>query len=431
MNKTPPHSLEAEQSVIGTMFLWPETVVTVRTILDNDDWYTQVYRTLFKAFVSLSTADCGLDETTLCDWLSTKNELKRIGGVEAISKLGDKAGNRGNLKAHCEIIRLKSAQRAVQRVAEKILHNGYNPDDPESYPSDSLKDLSDEITKHTKISTENIADGATELVKRIYSPQGAATTIKTGYKEFDDNLGGFTPGLLAVLAGRPRMGKSMTALNFLLSMVIKGFARGLFFTLEDKTENQRFRALSCLSGVGLMNLKHGDVDHVAATKLNKALITINGLPMDFVDKPSTAQQICQLSTTYRYKHSNDPLVIVVDHLGYIRGDSDPFKRISDATRDLCDLAKNTNAAVIALSQLNRQVESRSDNRPTLSDLRATGHIEEDARLVLAVYRDVVYNQNAHDDELELLCLKNTDGRSGFSMNFGCNLPTVKLKNRSY
>jgi replicative DNA helicase len=424
--KTPPNSVESERVVIGTLYLWPDTLNQILTVVDKGDFYDRVSQLLFAAITEVIEKHKMIDAIMLANHIG---DLKPIGGAEAISKIGDWAATRAILEHHCRTVKMLSNHRKMIRVAEIIAGSGYEARDSQEYLNDSLRAVSQFATQTTRLTVTPMSEGFSGLLREIYSEKPPNDVVLSRLGLLDLKINGFPKGLVTVLAGGTSMGKSLVALNMALRMAHLG-TRVFYATLEDRIKNQQRRAVSIRSGVALNELKRcGIVDPIKCQRIANAA-TVGQLPIDWCDMPTTAEELCRLFISYQCQHQGEDVVFIVDHLLYLRSKrrESEYDRVTNAVRSLADLAKDTNCPVIALCQLNRDSKSRavSDKAPMLSDLRSSGAIEQDARLILGVYRPYKHDKEADPNLLELHILKNTDGPAGFAMRFGVDLTTVSI-----
>jgi replicative DNA helicase len=425
-NKPLPSAPESERIIIGTVYLWPETLAQVLPIVDKGDFYNHINQLFFDALTQVIEQHGTVDGVMLANHIG---DLKPIGGVEAISKLGDWSATRATLRQHCETVKGLSNQRKMIRVAEIIVGSGYESKDPQDYVRRSLEAVSAIATQTTRLAVKPMSDGFSGLLREIYSEKPPGDVVLSHLGILDLKVGGFTKGLVTVLAGGTSMGKSLVALNLSLKMATAG-TRVFYATLEDNIKNQQRRALSIKSSVPLNELKRcGIMDPAKCQRIANAA-SVGQLPIDWCDMPTTADQLCQLMLAYKCQHSDEDVVFIVDHLLYLRSSrrETEYERVTNAVRSLADLAKSTYSPVIALCQLNRDVKNRagSDKAPMMSDLRSSGAIEQDARLIIGVHRPWKYDKEADPSLLELHFLKNTDGPAGFQIDIGVDLPTVSI-----
>jgi replicative DNA helicase len=395
------------------------------------DFYNSTNRILFGVLQASIEQTQSADIAILADKLRQTGSLKVVGGLMALSKLGDWSTTRENLEYHCKVVKNLSNQRKMILVAQTIAGAGLESKDPEKYLSESLRSISELATQSTSLSVTPMGEGFASLLREIYSDKPPRDVTLSGLGLLDLKIGGFPKGLVTVIAGDTSMGKSLVALNLALRMANSG-TRVFYATLEDKIKNQQRRAVSIRSGVPLNELKRcGIHDPVKCNRVASAA-PVGQLPIDWCDKPTTAGDLCNMFRGYKCRYPNDEVVFIVDHLLYLRSSrrETEYDRVTNGMRSLADCAKDVNSSVIALCQLNRDNKQRSgaDKAPMLSDLRSSGAIEQDARLILGVYRPYKYDKEAdpNGNRLELHVLKNTDGPAGFEMVFKVDLTTVSV-----
>lgn len=393
-------------------------------MVSDADFYTGTNRILFSAIRDVIKKTGTLDAVLL----SSKVVCYGISNLQ-ISKLGDYAATKATIKHHCETVKALSNQRKLIRVAEIIAGAGYESKDPQQYISDSLRSLSEFATQTTRLKVSPISEGFAGLLQEIYSEKPPGDMVMSGLGLLDLRINGFPKELVTVIAGDTSMGKSLVAINLAIRMAQRG-TRVLYATMEDTKKNQQRRVISIASAVALNELKRCGVTDPIKCQRIAAAATAGQLPIDFMETPATADDLCNLFYAYCQEHKDEECVLIADHLLYFRGhrrESD-YERVTAAMRSLADCAKATNSAVIALSQINRDHKGRaqSDKAPVKSDLKSSGGIEQDARLILGVYRPWEHDKEADANRLELHVLKNTDGPAGFPLVFGVDLTTVSI-----
>ena len=407
MAKEMPHSIEAEQSILGAMLVYPSLV---RTVVDQDlhaeEFYVEAHQRIFGCMMDLHENGQNVDVTTLITRLNDTSQLALVGGADYVIKLSDSAVSSANGVFYIDIIKQRYHLRRLIETAEKIAEEGF---DSSSSLDDVLDHAEKEILEVTRSRRASEFQSSKEVVSRVIKELVALresdnhiTGVRTGYQDLDRMTNGFQRGDLIILAARPAMGKTALALNLGMYTALRNPGAVAFFSLEMPAESLMKRLLSAKSQVEGNKLRGGNISDDELNRLNEAGNEL-GAAKIFIDD-SASIKVSQIFSKCRklmseYGHS----LIVIDYLQLIsgsgRGGGDNRQQeVSEISRNLKILAKEMNCPVIALSQLSRSVEQRTDKQPMLSDLRESGAIEQDADIVMFLYREDYYKKTSEQEE---------------------------------
>ena len=407
MAKEMPHSIEAEQSILGAMLVYPSLV---RTVVDQDlhaeEFYVEAHQRIFRCMMDLHENGQNVDVTTLITRLNDTSQLTLVGGADYVIKLSDSAVSSANGVFYIDIIKQRYHLRRLIETAEKIAEEGF---DSSSSLDDVLDHAEKEILEVTRSRRASEFQSSKEVVSRVIKELVALresdnhiTGVRTGYQDLDRMTNGFQRGDLIILAARPAMGKTALALNLGMYTALRNPGAVAFFSLEMPAESLMKRLLSAKSQVEGNKLRGGNISDDELNRLNEAGNEL-GAAKIFIDD-SASIKVSQIFSKCRKLMSEYGLsLIVIDYLQLIsgsgRGGGDNRQQeVSEISRNLKILAKEMNCPVIALSQLSRSVEQRTDKQPMLSDLRESGAIEQDADIVMFLYREDYYKKTSEQEE---------------------------------
>ena len=400
--KVPPNSVEAEQSLIGGLMLNKAAWDKVADVVIAEDFYRNDHRIIFTAIAQLVDDGSPCDVVTVSEFLDRRSELDKAGGLEYLAALANETPGAANARAYANIVRERSMLRSLISAGNEISGSAFGTD------GRSATDLVDEAERRVfEIAEKGARVGAgfrtlkqilPEAVDRIdllHQSDGDITGISTGYNEFDKLTAGLQSSELIIIAGRPSMGKTTLALNIAENAAIGGKVPTAIFSMEMPSQQLAFRMISSLGRVDQTHLRTGRFPDEDWSRINTAVQLMSEAPI-FIDD-AAALSPTEIRARSRRLHREHGLgLIVVDYLQLMQVPGNKENRateISEIVRSLKALAKELSLPVIALSQLNRSVEQRTDKRPVMSDLRESGAIEQDADLIVFIYREEVYNQD--------------------------------------
>ncbi len=420
--KVPPHSLEAEQSVLGGLMLDNRAWEQIADLVNEQDFYRHDHQLIFRAIAALSTEDKPYDVVTISDWLEKRGELESIGGLAYLGLLASETPTAVNIKAYAEIVREYSVLRNLIQVGNEIANSAYNADGRSSKELlDQAEKLVFEIAEAGAGNRKGFEDirsllsQAVARVQELYESDEPITGISSGFAKFDEKTSGLQKSDLIIVAGRPSMGKTSFAMNLAENAAVSGGKSVAVFSMEMPGEQLALRMMSSLGRIDQHNLRTGKLqDHdwprltSATTMLSKARLFIDDTPA------LSPTELRARARRLKREHGLDLIIIDYLQLMQIGGSTENrATEISEISRSLKALAKELDVPVIALSQLNRSVEQRPDKRPVMSDLRESGGIEQDADVILFIYRDEVYNPDSPDKgTAEILIRKQRNGPIG-------------------
>ncbi|KKR97043.1 MAG: Primary replicative DNA helicase [candidate division TM6 bacterium GW2011_GWE2_41_16] len=419
LGKSLPHSIEAERSVLGALLLNDEHISLVVEILSPDDFYVPAHRIVYRTILDLHTKNSRVDSIILHDELKKTGELETIGGIEYLIALQEDIPALGLIEHHSRIIRQKSILRELITSASSIIATCYDRSDDEI---DAVLDAAEKTIFNIaqKKSSQSFVQLTVWLkqtfqrLSEIKSMSKEITGIATGFKQLDSMTSGFQNGDLIVLAARPSMGKTALALRLAEQAVANGCTVG-FFSLEMGADQLALRLLSAESRISYHSIRTASISSDEWMDLTSVAARLADQPLYIDDTP--LQTIMDIRTkARRLKMEKGLAMIVIDYLQLInvtKKHENRHQEVSEISRSLKALAKELQIPIVALSQLSRAVDSRVDKRPLLSDLRESGAIEQDADLIMFLYRDVVYNSDTENpNSTELIVGKHRNGPTG-------------------
>ena len=415
-----PNSLEAEQSVIGSMIMDQDAIVTAMEILLQEDFYHKQYGILFDAMIELYSSGQPVDLVTLQNKLKEKDVPQEVSSLEFVGELVRAVPTSANVKYYCNIVKENSMKRKLIRVTEEIENECYaGKESLESVLDKTEHDIFALLSSRTGgdyVPIRQVVMNALEKIEKASQQDGNVTGIPTGFIDLDYRTAGLQPSDLVLIAARPSMGKTAFVLNIAQYVAFHENMCTAIFSLEMSKEQLVNRLFSLESRVDAQALRTGNLSDADWAKLVEGAGIIGDSELIIDDTPGIS--ISEMRSKCRkYKLEHDLKLIIIDYLqlmsGSGRSTDSRQQEISDISRSLIALARELNVPVLALSQLSRAVEQRPDHRPMLSDLRESGAIEQDADVVMFIYRDDYYNK---DTELkgisEIIIAKQRNGPIG-------------------
>ena len=417
----PPQNIEAEQAVIGTILIQDNSLLKVVEILSPSDFYLQSHKIIYETMLSLFDKKEPHDLITITGLISDRNQLNQVGGPAYLASLTDVIPFTGTLVHHARIIRKKSILRRLIQSCSEVAARCYDAqDDIETLVDDAEKiifEIAQDGKKQGFEPLSRIAPKALDRITMLASRKEHITGVATGYEEIDRMTAGLQPSDLIILAGRPSMGKTALAMNIVQHAGLIDKVPVAVFSLEMSMEQLCLRMLCSVGKVDSQKVRTGNLGQDDWPRLTRATAQLTDAPI-FIDDTAGLTVLEMRAKARRLKSEHDLGLVVVDYLQLMQGKASIENRtqeISDISRSLKAMAKELEVPVIALSQLNRSLESRQDKRPQLSDLRESGAIEQDADVILFIYRDEVYNKSESNPSrglAEVIVGKQRNGPTG-------------------
>jgi replicative DNA helicase len=417
LRKVPPQNLEAESSVLGGILLENDAINLVLELLRPEDFYRESHRKIFRAMIELTDRSEPADLITLSEFLKNRGELDAVGGSAYLAALADFVPTAANISYYARIVREKAILRSLISTATEIATRGYEEQgNVEEFLDTAEKvifDISEKKIKASFIAVGDMIKDTLKTVERLYERKEMVTGVPTGYEDLDKLTAGLQPSDLVIVAGRPSMGKTAFSLNIATNAAFTGVGVAVF-SLEMAKEQLVLRMLCSEARVNNSKVRSGYLAERDFPKLANAAGRLHEAPIYIDDTPAISVLELRAKARRLVRDRTKKVgLIVVDYLQLMRGmgaASNREQEISEISRSLKALAKELTVPVIAISQLNRRVEDRGDRRPMMSDLRESGAIEQDADVIMFIYRDEVYNQNSEKKGMaEIIVAKQRNG----------------------
>ena len=414
-----PNNIEAEEAVLGSILINQETIYGVSELLDIEDFYRKSHRTIFKVMLDLNTTKKAIDIITLTDYLTHISKLEEVGGIAFITSLANKVPSTANLKHYINIVKEKSMLRNIINIAEHMESMSYDNEqlDTPEVILDKTEQMISRLTKKMIVTKVDNIQGQTLKaymdIENIINHKDELLGLETGLYDLDNFLQGLKNSDFMILAARPSMGKTAFALNIASYLSIKKDTPVAFFSLEMSSNQLIHRIFSSYGLIPLFNLKSGNLDDAHTQKLIKVSNKLSKTKLIINDEISNLMSLRSIAR--KLKQENDIKLIIIDYLQLLEGTRRENRNleISEISRSLKILAKELDIPIIALSQLSRSVESRQVKKPMLSDLRESGSLEQDADIVMFLYREDYYNPETENKNItDVIIAKNRNGPTG-------------------
>ena len=420
VGKIPPHDIEAEQAVIGSMLTDKDAVISAIEKLKSDDFYREDNKAIYEAILSLYAKSEPIDIITVKAQLVENGKFEQIGGINYLAALPEKVPTTANVERYIKIVEEKSILRNLIKVSNEITTLGYSETEEVDAIMDSAeKKIFDIMQKKNQKGYTPIKDVLIDTfaeIERLYNQKGYVTGVPTGFTDLDQITAGLHASDLILIAARPAMGKSAFALNIAANAAIRANTPAVVFNLEMSKEQMVNRILCSEAMVDSQKVRTGKIEEADWVKLATALGPLSEAPIYVDDTPGIS--IMEIRAKCRKLKIEKKIgLVVIDYLQLIQGTgkrgASREQEISEISRSLKILAKELDIPVIALSQLSRAAEQRPDHRPMLSDLRESGAIEQDADIVMFLYRDDYYNPDTEKKNVaEVIIAKHRGGSTG-------------------
>ena len=420
--RVPPHSIDAEQAVLGGLMLDEHAWERIADKLGEEDFYRKDHRLIFRAIGDLASKNQPCDAVTLGEWFESSGLADEVGGVAYVIQLANATPSAANILAYAGIVREKSVLRQLIEAGTQIVGDGFQPEGRKS--EEILAEAEQRVFhiaetgargKKSYVEMRAAVHEAFQILSRRYESKDTVTGLATGFADLDELTSGLQPADLIIVAARPSMGKTALAVNMAEHAAIKSRKAVAIFSMEMSASQLAFRLISSLGRIDQQHLRNGDLAEEDWPRVTSAITLLSETKILIDDTPALSPAELR-ARARRMKRQYDLGLIVVDYLQLMAVPGNKENRateISEISRGLKALAKELNIPVIALSQLNRSLEQRTDKRPVMADLRESGAIEQDADVILFIYRDEYYDKDSADKGLaEIIIGKQRNGPTG-------------------
>ncbi len=418
----PPQNIEAEQAVLGAIFLEPKAIEQATKFIGSQDFYRQAHQRIYGGMVALFEAGKGVDLVTVSEELSAKKILEEVGGISYLAELASSVPTSANIEHYAAIVAEKATLRRLITTATEVVQDGYTRQDAVDELLDETEKKILEVSRRKNVKAfQNIQDvllGAYDKIETLHNRKGHITGVPTGYTTLDRLTAGFQKNDLIIVAARPSVGKTAFALNIAQNVAKQAEGYGVaIFSLEMGAEQLVMRMLSAEGNIDAQKLRTGDLDSNDWRSLSLAVASLSKTNIYIDDTPGI--RISEIRSKCRRLSQEQGLdMIMIDYLQLIQGSGNGRgenrqQEVSEISRSLKALARELEVPVIALSQLSRSVESRQDKRPMMSDIRESGSIEQDADIVAFLFREDYYDKETENkDIIEIIIAKQRNGPVG-------------------
>jgi replicative DNA helicase len=419
--RTLPHNLEAERSVLGAILVHNDAFNTAAQVIDGRDFYRDAHRRIFDRMVALSERGEAIDFITLKEELSRGGELEEVGGPAYVASLVDGVPRATNIEYYARIVKEKATLRNLIYAANKILTNAYEADQESDLILDeaesSIFAVADDRLKAGFVPMRDLVNESFPKIEQLFEHKRLVTGVPTGFVDLDEMTRGLQGGDLVIIAARPSMGKTSLVLNIAQHVAVQGELTVGFFSLEMSKESLFIRLLTSEAQIDSHRLMSGHIADRDYSRISHALEKLSSMQL-FIDDTANIGLLEMRAKSRRLQAEHGLSLIVVDYIQLMNARGRYENRtleLASISRSLKGLAKELNVPIVVLSQLSRAPESRSDHRPQLSDLRESGALEQDADVVVLIYRDDAYNRDPNNPDAgtaELIVAKQRNGPTG-------------------
>lgn len=419
--KVPPQNIEAEQSILGAILLDKNAILKVADILASDDFYRDDHKTIYESMLGLFEKRSPIDLVTLTNELETAKKLKEVGGAGYLSSLVNGVPSSAHIVKYAEIVRHKATLRRLIHASSEIIELGFNETDEIAAVLDKAEStifsVSQKFSSDNFVPIKSVLEESFDRIDQLHRNKGSVRGVPTGFRDLDNLLSGLQPSDLIIIAARPSMGKTAFVLNVAENVAVRTKIPVGFFSLEQSREQIVDRLLCMQAGVDLYKLRTGQLNEDDFPRIGEAMGQLAEAPIFIDDTPMlSVMEIRAKARRLQMEHGLG--LIIIDYLQLMEGRSgggeqNRVQEVSQISRALKGLGRELNVPVIALSQLSRAVEQRDKKIPQLSDLRESGSIEQDADVVMFLYRDDYYNKETENKNIaEVLVRKHRNGPTG-------------------
>ena len=419
--RTLPHNLEAERSVLGAILVHNDAFNTAAQVIDSRDFYRDAHRRIFDKMVALNERSQAIDFVTLKEELSRGGELDDVGGPAYVASLADGVPRATNVEYYSRIVKEKSTLRSLIYAANKIVANAYEADqEPElilDEAESAIFSIADDKLKAGFVQMRDLVKDSFPKIEQLFEQKRLITGVPTGFVDLDEMTRGFQPGDLIIVAARPSMGKTSLVLNIAQYCSMQPEHTVGFFSLEMSKESLFLRLLTSEAQIDSHRLMSGAIGQKDYGRISHALETLSAMKLH-IDDTANIGVLEMRAKARRLKSEHGLSMLAIDYIQLMTGRGRFENRtleLASISRSLKGLAKELHVPIIVLSQLSRAPESRSDHRPQLSDLRESGALEQDADVVILIYRDDAYNRDPNNPDAgtaELILAKQRNGPTG-------------------
>jgi replicative DNA helicase len=424
--KVPPHNIEAEQSILGGVLINNEAMNQIMDILTPECFYREAHALIFQGMIALYNNNEPIDLITLSQYLTQKENLEKAGGLDYLTSLVEAVSTSAGIEYHAEIVHDRYVRRKLlsecSTISESCLQNWHTTEELLDMAEQSIFDIAEEKISEGFSSMESVINESFKKLESVSAEDGFITGVTTGFIEFDKLTAGLQPSDLVILAARPSMGKTAFALNIGYNAALKTKKGVAVFSLEMSKMQLGMRLLGFEAQIDASKLRTGTLRDKDWTNLTHAAGVLSELPL-FIDDTSGIGVLDMKAKCRRLLKKTNLGMVIVDYIQLVQGRSKAESRqieISEISRGLKALAKDLNVPVLVLSQLNRKVEDRPNKRPQIADLRESGAIEQDADIIVFIYRDEVYHGTTDENKniAEIIIAKQRNGPTGaFRLTF--------------
>jgi replicative DNA helicase len=419
--RTLPHNLEAERSVLGAILVHNDAFNTAAQVIDSSDFYRDAHRRIFDRMITLSERNEAIDFVTLKEELSRGGDLDDVGGPAYIASLVDGVPRATNVEYYARIVKEKATLRNLIYAANKILTNAYEADqEPElilDEAESSIFAVADDRLKAGFVPMRDLVKESFPKIELLFEHKRLVTGVPTGFIDLDEMTRGFQPGDLVIIAARPSMGKTSLVLNIAQHVAVQPDLTVGFFSLEMSKESLFIRLLTSEAQIDSHRLMSGAIGQKDYGRISHALETLSAMRL-FIDDTANIGVLEMRAKSRRLQAEHGLKLLVLDYIQLMSARGRHENRtleLASISRSLKGLAKELNIPIVVLSQLSRAPEARADHRPQLSDLRESGALEQDADVVILIYRDDAYNRDPNNPDAgiaELILAKQRNGPTG-------------------
>ena len=419
LRKVPPQNVDAEESVLGGILIDATALDRVIEVMGEADFYRESHRKIFRAMLGLSERGEPIDLITLNDSLRGRDELQAVGGATYLAELVDRVPSAANIATYARLVREKAVMRSLISVSNEISERCYDgQEDIETFLDEAERLIFDVSEQRVRPAFTKVGDMIMDTIKtveQLYERKELVTGVATGFLDLDRMTAGLQPADLIIIGARPSMGKTSFALNIAQHVALHHQVAVGVYSLEMSRDQLVLRMLCSEARVGLSKVRTGYLGERDFPRLALAAGRLAEAPI-FIDDTPAHNVLEMRAKSRRLKREANVGLIVVDYLQLMRGltaEENRNQELSEISRSLKALAKELNVPIVALSQLNRQVEQRADKRPVMSDIRESGSIEQDADVIMFIYRDEMYKADSQDEGVaEVLISKQRNGPTG-------------------